>query len=287
MYNGTDITNFVVPGTCNLMTLINTTNVIESYFGKQALNVNNSWIPIKAAFLGEESMSVPVLVQSQDGGQVNYTVRSNLIVNSYYITSYMNSFLPVSSIALGRALIYMYKVNEITNVTNDGSSPYPYSSMANVSQVYIAIVSYGANATNDSALNKIIQANKGFVKFKRSRDVNGHVISGQTSGIMLIDIARREINEQINQGLGQVLNITTVKWTKSELRQLTFDASFQGAFEFFQQLGNVFNKVAGGVKSAVSTVYKLSGPLGPLAMNLANQYTGGVAGAVLGNVIDQ
>jgi len=48
----------------------------------------------------------------------------------------------------------------------------------------------------------------------------------------------------------------------------------------------MLNKVAGGVKNAVSSVYKLSGPLGPMALNLANQYTGGVAGAVLGSVLN-
>jgi len=277
---------FLPANSNNLMTLINTTTAIENYFGKQALSVNNSWIPIKATFLGEESLAVPVLVTSQNGAQTYVTVRTSMQINTYFITSYMNSFLPVSGTALGRALIYMFKVNEVSSVTNDGSSPYPYSSMANVSQVYVAIVAYGSNSTNDSALNKIIQANKGFIKFKRPKDISGHIISGPTTGVILIDIARREINEQINQGLGQVLNTVTVKWSKVELRQLTFDASFQGGSEFFQQLGNMANKVLGGVKNAVSSVYKLSGPLGPLAINLANQYTGGVAGAVLGSVIN-
>jgi len=283
VYNGTDIAPFLAPNNNNLMTLINTTSSIENYFGKQTLNVNNSWIPIKATFLGEESLAAPVLVTSQTGGQTFVTVRTSMQLNTYFITSFINSFLPVSGIALGRALIYMFKVNEIAEVTNDGSSPYPYNSMANVSQVYVAIVAYGSNSTNDSALNKIIQANKGFVKFKRQKDINGHVISGQQTGVILVDIARREINEQINQGLGQVLNTTTVRWSKAELRQLTFDASFQGSFEFFT---NMLNKVAGGVKNAVSSVYKLSGPLGPMALNLANQYTGGVAGAVLGSVLN-
>jgi len=250
----------------------------------QQLGVGNSWIPIKMVTLGGESMSVVNIV--------NVSIQSTQIqtgftINAFFTQTTLQTFLPVAAVALGRALVYAFKVDFINNISNDGSTPYPFSSDAKVFGIYTNIVEYGANPANDSALNKVIQANKGFVKFKRDRDIGGHVVGINQNKIILVDIARRELNEQIMQGVGSTLTLTTVKWTKQQLRMQNFDASFQGAFEFLKDLGNFANKIVGGVKSAASTVYKLSGPLGPMALNIANQYTGGAAGLVAGALLNQ
>jgi len=195
----------------------------------------------------------------------------------------MQSFLPVSSIAVGRALVYAYKVDQTEFITDNGATPYQYLSDAKMFGIYTHITEYASSSNNDSVLNKVIQTNKSFIKFKRDRDIGGHVVGVNQNKIILVDIARREINEQIMQGVGEQLTLTTVKWTKEQLRMQNFDASFQGAFEWLKNAGESIVKGLGKVKDAARTIYG-SGP-GQMLMGLANAYTGGVAGAVAGTIL--
>jgi hypothetical protein len=248
----------------------------------QTLVVTKPWIPIKMVTLGEESMSVVNVTQPTTQSQQLQNA-GGWTVNAFFSQITLQSFLPVASIAVGRALVYCYKVDQTEFITDNGATPYQYLSDAKMFGIYTHITEYASSSDNDQALNKVIQTNKSFIKFKRDKDIGGHVVGINQNKVILVDIARREINEQIMQGVGEQLTLTTVKWTKQQLRMQNFDASFQGAFEFLKNIGNSITKGLGVIKEATKTIYG-SGP-GQMLMGIANQYTGGLAGAVAGSIL--
>jgi len=282
IYTGQTFAPYISGGSAsNLLTpFVFAPNLIN--FFVQTLVVTKPWIPIKMVTLGEESMSVVNVTQPTTQSQQLQNA-GGWTVNAFFSQITLQSFLPVASIAVGRALVYCYKVDQTEFITDNGATPYQYLSDAKMFGIYTHITEYASSSDNDQALNKVIQTNKSFIKFKRDKDIGGHVVGINQNKVILVDIARREINEQIMQGVGEQLTLTTVKWTKQQLRMQNFDASFQGAFEFLKNIGNSITKGLGVIKEATKTIYG-SGP-GQMLMGIANQYTGGIAGAVAGSIL--
>jgi len=242
------------------------------YFFK--LQFTKSWIPPKLTTLGEEAMVVVMTVRSQ---QLTFAQMSpGFQLNLFYTQLKVNTYMPVSNVAAMRSMIYMYKCTEEFTVI-----PYPYLSDGAANSLFIAITQYASDPTNDSALNKVIQTGKGFDKadWKKS-DFGGHQIGLTYDKVSLLDLARKAINAQLMQGTQTTFNFIIVKWSKKQMRMRIFDASFQGNWEFLNQIGNFAKQAVGATRSAVNQVYHALGPVAPIAESIANQFLPGLKTAM-------